>query len=433
MQEASNPLLFCRAACRYFANVVERRLGPSDNVIIITHEPIWLLEWFWASSSSSNLRQLVRGHLRGRARVHLAGDLHFYMRHSYTSKKQQQQQQQGPMGKSATNNQAAAAGASPVEASATTAGVAAAEEKVAVADELLQMPSVSPQDGLSSAVTWETPLPKPQGDEGTAPGSQLNDDKEQRAKDHGAIDPAAAAPVTMPNGGGPACSVDLGIPSRRSSTSSSSSSSSGVDSCTTPPGWQSPQQSEPAAAAAAGGLLYTSNTSRSSSPSSASLSGTYSNSRDKSPSGLDTARCPIDRARQTLPRLVVGSPVSRNGSGDFAYGPSNSNSAYAQPLTTDLVTGRQVTSGSGRPVTWAPPNYDSSKSHNKGTIRKRHEQHQEASLLDPEHLIVNGCGGAFLHPTHVFSYSRFACMDDEAAAATAAIYSSAEGGGYGDR
>jgi hypothetical protein len=58
---------------RYFANVIEQRLGPQDNVIIITHEPTWLLEWFWASSSSSNLRQLVRGHLRGRARVHMAG------------------------------------------------------------------------------------------------------------------------------------------------------------------------------------------------------------------------------------------------------------------------------------------------------------------------------------------------------------------------
>lgn len=33
--------------------------------------------------SGHNLRQLVRGHLRGRARVHLAGDLHFYMRHSF--------------------------------------------------------------------------------------------------------------------------------------------------------------------------------------------------------------------------------------------------------------------------------------------------------------------------------------------------------------
>ena len=31
---------------------------------------------------------------------------------------------------------------------------------------------------------------------------------------------------------------------------------------------------------------------------------------------------------------------------------------------------------------------------------------------DPEHLIVNGLGGAFLHPTHVFSASRFASIPD---------------------
>ena len=31
---------------------------------------------------------------------------------------------------------------------------------------------------------------------------------------------------------------------------------------------------------------------------------------------------------------------------------------------------------------------------------------------DPEHLIVNGLGGAFLHPTHVFSSSRFASIPD---------------------
>lgn len=64
--------------CRYFANLIEQRLGPHDNVIIITHEPTWLLEWFWASSSSSNLRQLVRGHLRGRARVHMAGEAAYF-------------------------------------------------------------------------------------------------------------------------------------------------------------------------------------------------------------------------------------------------------------------------------------------------------------------------------------------------------------------
>ena len=31
---------------------------------------------------------------------------------------------------------------------------------------------------------------------------------------------------------------------------------------------------------------------------------------------------------------------------------------------------------------------------------------------DPEHLIVNGLGGAFLHPTHVFSPSRFVSGED---------------------
>ena len=58
-----------------------------------------------------------------------------------------------------------------------------------------------------------------------------------------------------------------------------------------------------------------------------------------------------------------------------------------------------------------------------GTCRER-AQGSASHLCDPEHLIVNGSGGAFMHPTHVFSYSRFACLKDEAAEATAAMYSS---------
>ena len=34
---------------------------------------------------------------------------------------------------------------------------------------------------------------------------------------------------------------------------------------------------------------------------------------------------------------------------------------------------------------------------------------------DPEHLIVNGLGGAFLHPTHVFAPARFASVSTPAA------------------
>lgn len=29
---------------RYFANLVEKSLGPGDNVIVVTHEPVWLLQ-----------------------------------------------------------------------------------------------------------------------------------------------------------------------------------------------------------------------------------------------------------------------------------------------------------------------------------------------------------------------------------------------------
>ena len=48
-------------------------MGPEDQVVLVTHQPRWLMDWFWAKAAAPNLRQLVRGHLRGRARVHLAG------------------------------------------------------------------------------------------------------------------------------------------------------------------------------------------------------------------------------------------------------------------------------------------------------------------------------------------------------------------------
>ena len=39
----------------------------------MTHQPRWLSDWLHEEAGCHNLRQLVRGHLRGRARVHLAG------------------------------------------------------------------------------------------------------------------------------------------------------------------------------------------------------------------------------------------------------------------------------------------------------------------------------------------------------------------------
>lgn len=68
---------------RYFARIAQEKMGPTDSAIIVTHCPHWLIDWYWGKHSGKNLRQLVRGVLKGRARMHLAGDLHFYMRHSF--------------------------------------------------------------------------------------------------------------------------------------------------------------------------------------------------------------------------------------------------------------------------------------------------------------------------------------------------------------
>ena len=48
-------------------------MAENDQAILVTHQPRWLSDWFWDETACHNLRQLVRGHLRGRARVHLAG------------------------------------------------------------------------------------------------------------------------------------------------------------------------------------------------------------------------------------------------------------------------------------------------------------------------------------------------------------------------
>ena len=67
----------------YFARIAEERMLPEDTAILVTHTPEWLTSWFWGKTCGKNLRKLVRGPLKGRARLHLAGDLHFYMRHSF--------------------------------------------------------------------------------------------------------------------------------------------------------------------------------------------------------------------------------------------------------------------------------------------------------------------------------------------------------------
>lgn len=59
------------------------QVGEYDSVIIITHEPIWLLDWYWNDKTGKNISCLIRNCLNGRCKLWFAGDLHHYMRHSY--------------------------------------------------------------------------------------------------------------------------------------------------------------------------------------------------------------------------------------------------------------------------------------------------------------------------------------------------------------
>ena len=60
-------------------------MAEDDAVILVTHQPRWLAEWFWEETGSHNLRQLVRGSLRGRARVWLSGPLRSCRPHAHSS------------------------------------------------------------------------------------------------------------------------------------------------------------------------------------------------------------------------------------------------------------------------------------------------------------------------------------------------------------
>jgi hypothetical protein len=48
----------------------------------MTHEPNWLLDWYWKEKTGTNLSHLICDYLKGRCRLRMAGDLHHYMRHS---------------------------------------------------------------------------------------------------------------------------------------------------------------------------------------------------------------------------------------------------------------------------------------------------------------------------------------------------------------
>jgi len=68
---------------KFFADVASS-MDESDAVIIVTHEPHWVLDSEYNADqlAEENLRELMDTHLKGKVRLRLAGDLHHYTRHS---------------------------------------------------------------------------------------------------------------------------------------------------------------------------------------------------------------------------------------------------------------------------------------------------------------------------------------------------------------
>uniref|UniRef100_A0A7N0VJ42 Calcineurin-like phosphoesterase domain-containing protein n=2 Tax=Kalanchoe fedtschenkoi TaxID=63787 RepID=A0A7N0VJ42_KALFE len=70
---------------KFFSELAVNKIGENDSVIIMTHEPGWLLDWYWDSTTGKNIGHLIRDYLKGRCKIRMAGDLHHYMRHSFSS------------------------------------------------------------------------------------------------------------------------------------------------------------------------------------------------------------------------------------------------------------------------------------------------------------------------------------------------------------
>lgn len=64
-------------------NWITSQVQENDCVIVITHEPNWLLDWYWNDVTGKNVSHLIKDYLHGRCKLRIAGDLHHYMRHSF--------------------------------------------------------------------------------------------------------------------------------------------------------------------------------------------------------------------------------------------------------------------------------------------------------------------------------------------------------------
>ncbi|PKA64069.1 hypothetical protein AXF42_Ash005081 [Apostasia shenzhenica] len=67
---------------RFFAELCQQKVGDNDSIIVMTHEPNWLHDWYWSNTTGKNVSHLIHDYMKGRCKLRMAGDLHHYMRHS---------------------------------------------------------------------------------------------------------------------------------------------------------------------------------------------------------------------------------------------------------------------------------------------------------------------------------------------------------------
>ncbi|KAL6778167.1 hypothetical protein ACKKBG_A17180 [Auxenochlorella protothecoides x Auxenochlorella symbiontica] len=336
---------------KYFARVAETRMAPTDQAILIMHCPRWLVDWFWGTDTANNLRHLVRGPLRGRARLAVAGDLHFYMRHSF-------QPYDAPGASSSLVPSAAStpAGGSPVGGSPGSSRAPTPR------------PDASAPAGVSpTAVQARIMAHLSAGGAGGAAGVR-----------HGMQPPFG-------NGG------SLGAHGR------SPSAPSLLPVGAAPGGANAAQRLE--GRGPAGGTP----------PPRETLTPFAAVSEEAEASG-DTPRFPSGGSGP-LPALTPLHVPARGGcGGDASPSAASTSSVLTSSWWPELRMAAGEGQGGGGSGAWGRPGTT------PGTAGGTPPAPEAGwRLTDPEHLLVSGSGGAFLHPTHAFSYARFRPPRDAAA------------------
>ena len=71
---------------KYFSDLIDKKMGEDDKIIMCYPEPIWLMEWYQDKSKlTQTLIETLEEKAAEKIRVQIAGDLHHYRRHISTA------------------------------------------------------------------------------------------------------------------------------------------------------------------------------------------------------------------------------------------------------------------------------------------------------------------------------------------------------------